>query len=73
LARYPDEAPVVEIKNATGELGGDSETAESMMEELNTIISETIEENIGMAMIFAIHAAVQVCLRPKGLMRVLGV
>ena len=60
LRRYPEEAPVVEIKNPTGELCGDDKEAWSTMQELNAVVSETIAENMGMPMVFSIHAAVQV-------------
>lgn len=36
------------------------EDNDEILGELTSVVSETIEENLGMAMVFAIHAAVQV-------------
>eukprot|EP00038_Savillea_parva_P011065 m.194855 g.194855 ORF g.194855 m.194855 type:complete len:239 (-) comp19310_c0_seq1:345-1061(-) len=52
---YPEVAPEVDLVDLTGEL----EENEDMKSELLDVVSETVEENLGMAMVFAIHAAVQ--------------
>jgi len=52
---YPEVAPQVDLVDLTGELEDD----EGMTGKLRDIVAETIEENLGMAMVFAIHAAVQ--------------
>eukprot|EP00035_Acanthoeca_spectabilis_P022476 m.443947 g.443947 ORF g.443947 m.443947 type:complete len:239 (+) comp19031_c0_seq1:42-758(+) len=52
---YPEVAPNVRLVDTTGIL----EDNDEILGELTSVVSETIEENLGMAMVFAIHAAVQ--------------
>ncbi|KAL5011060.1 hypothetical protein ScPMuIL_013365 [Solemya velum] len=51
VEKYPDEAPLFEITT--------SEELEDCEEDITTVINQTIEENLGMVMVFTIVSAVQ--------------
>lgn len=54
-AEYPEAAPEARLIECTGYLENNAEALST----LNKIISEAVEENIGMPMVFSIHSAVQ--------------